>query len=152
MIWLGPPCSKNDEKTRWRCDKGHIFNKSYAKLKRSGRCPECNDVVNGVIVSRQQRQISEMVGGELNFPEGRLRIDVALVDSRIAIEYDCWYWHKGKLEKDWQRVKTLTRKGWKVLAIKSRANIPSQEELYKSIACLVNGSRYEEIILQDWGE
>ena len=38
--------------------------------------------------SRAQRHLCAVLGGELNYPLGSLMIDCALVDQRIAVEYD----------------------------------------------------------------
>jgi len=95
-----------------------------------------------------------MLGGRLNLPFGRYRIDIALEIGieRIAIEYDSYYWHKKKQAKDARRDRELMIAGWRVLRIKSDKLVPSLKEIGTAIALLLNGQTYTEIVLEDWGE
>jgi len=95
-----------------------------------------------------------MLNGELNKPEGRLNIDIALVTDgkRIAIEYDSWFWHAHKIEKDQRRAKALIYCGWKMLRVKSNYLIPPAEQLESAAEKLVRGQDYIEIVLDDWGK
>jgi very-short-patch-repair endonuclease len=95
-----------------------------------------------------------MLGGELNYPLGPYKIDVAVEADGIAIavEYDSWYWHAGQEDHDAQRDREVIAAGWRVLRVKSRASLPSQEQLDAAIACLLAGEDQVEIVLDDWGE
>ena len=70
--------------------QGHRWLATYNDLQRGRGCPVCIDMVNGVRVSKPQRQLNEMLGGELNLPCGGYLIDVAvcLNGVNIAVEYD----------------------------------------------------------------
>jgi len=151
--WLGPEVPNNQTKTWWQCKEGHKWQARYGNINFDRGCPECIDFVNGTIVSKNQRAIHDMLGGELNCPFGRYKVDVALEidEERIAIEYDSYYWHKKKQGKDAQRDRRFIDAGWRVLRIKSDKLLPEFEEMGMAIATLLNGHTYIEIVLEDWG-
>jgi very-short-patch-repair endonuclease len=111
-------------------------------------------MVYGAPVSQVQRDLCEMLDGELNHPFDRFNIDVALnVDGvAIAVEYDSWYWHGHRQEQDVQRVEALITAGWRVLRIKSNVLLPTRKQLDTEIARLVAGQKLTEIVLDDWGK
>ena len=57
-------------------------------------------------------------------------IDIALPHRKIAIEYDCWYWHQDE-EKDRIRQEQLEKLGWRFIRYRDR--VPSIEELRNNI-------------------
>lgn len=139
-------------KTPWRCPQKHEWEACYSSIQQGSGCPHCLDLINGVQVSKPQRQICKMVGGKLNYPCDSYNIDIALPKKRIAIEYDSWFWHGCKLEKDAERDTNLLTAGWKVLHIKSNKKIPSKCRLDEAIDKLMNGMKKVEIVLDDWEE
>lgn len=159
FIWLGPEVSSIHDRTWWQCHKGHEWEAVYASISHQGTgCPKCADFENGQIVSQPQRKLfailTQFGQAELNAPYGRLNIDIALIvnDIQIAVEYDCWYWHKDRLDKDAERDQLLIADGWRVLRVKSRTKLPTKNQLKTAVNQLVNGRTYVEIILSDWGE
>jgi hypothetical protein len=64
--WLGPEVSSSQLGTYWKCGKGHIWEAAYSTIKRGHGCGSCLDWVNGAAVSKPQRSLWEMIGGELN--------------------------------------------------------------------------------------
>jgi len=110
-------------------------------------------MVNDAYASPLQRQLCDMVDGELNYPEDNRRIDVALPQWRVAIEYDAWYWHGYKLEEDALRDQELLDAGWKILHVRSNARLPTRPELWAAISRLQLGKEQVlEIVLDDWGK
>lgn len=148
FTWLGPLPDNTHGLTEWQCPEGHIWKAAYSNIYNGTNCPHCQLRVNGQKVSRPQVAIHEMIGGELNYPLARYRIDVAFPDERIAVEYDGWFWHSEA--RDARRDRYLFRHGWKVLRIKSGLMVPSPEELGVALATLRDGERYAEIVLDDW--
>lgn len=147
------PARINHDKATWECPKGHRWEASYTQIKAAGSgCPCCLDMINGCAVSIPQRAICDLAGGELNVRVGRYVVDVALTPYRIAIEYDCWYWHGARQETDRAKVRFLMLHGWRVLSIKSKAFLPSNSEITEAVQRLLNGEKYVEIILPDWGK
>lgn len=152
MVWLGPEVDKTKYKTWWMCPNGHKWFAPYDMLRRGSSCPECQDMVNGRQVSKVQRALCDMVGGELNYKIGRCTADVVVFvgDAKIAIEYDCDYWHAKTLAHDRRRAQYMIRRGWKVISVKSSAKLPSLEQLHDAFRALVSGELYCEVVLDDW--
>ena len=117
-------------------------------------CPLCLDMVNGVQVSKCQRRICEMVGGELNAPAGRRRIDIAKIvgDVKIAIKYDSWFFHGGKQAEDLAKDQEFLAKGWRILRIRSNKLVPTKAQLDHAIQQLLVGDKWLDIELADWGK
>lgn len=92
------------------------------------------------------------MGGKLNYPCNSYKIDIALPDKKIAVEYDCWFWHGHKQDYDAQRDEILLAAGWKILHVKSNNQLPLQQEIEGAIAQLLKGEKMIEIILEDWGQ
>lgn len=151
--WLGSEPSNVDTPTTWRCSHGHEWEATYAHVRQGTGCPTCLGMVNDAYASPLQRQLCDMVDGELNYPEDNRRIDVALPQWRVAIEYDAWYWHGYKLEEDALRDQELLDAGWKILHVRSNARLPTRPELWAAISRLQLGKEQVlEIVLDDWGK
>lgn len=124
-----------------KCSCGRTTIVQYANLVSdvTKSCGNCFDYRNGKRVSKLQVRLQELVGGVLNFNyKNTYWIDVALArnGNKIAIEYDEWHWHRDRIEKDEERVKSLILNGWKVLTIRARNQIPSLTELTLAIEAL----------------
>jgi very-short-patch-repair endonuclease len=151
--WLGPEVPNIHTRTAWECAEGHQWEAVYNSIRRGTGCPVCLDLVHGTQVSQVQRDLCEMVAGELNRPFERYNIDVALERSGvpIAVEYDSWYWHAGREEDDAQRDERMIAAGWRVLRVRSNAQLPTRQQLDEAIDCLLEGESQLEIVLDDWG-
>lgn len=151
--WLGPPVAGVMEKTWWECPNGHKWQAKQLNIRHGTRCPECQDYLNGARLSGAQRMIHELVGGILNYRESRYSIDVALLLPlhKIAIEYDCYYWHGNRQAADRKKTDFLIGRGWKVLRIKTTEMLPSAQDVQDAIYALINGAQYQEVVLPDWG-
>lgn len=55
-------------------------------------------------------------------------LDIAIPNKKIALEYDCWYWHQDE-ERDKARDEILSKNGWKIFRFKDR--IPTKKEIKK---------------------
>ena len=153
--WTGTELPPNTgTNTRWICSKGHEFEARYNSIFNGRGCPYCANRINGIFYSSQQARVCDYVDGEMNIKVGDYFVDIVvkIAEQWVAIEYDGWYWHKDKLEQDEQRNKDLIEAGWRILRIKSNELIPDKSEIDAAIIQLLNGSRYEEIILEDWGK
>lgn len=148
FLWLGPTAPNSQAMTRWQCSNGHEWASDYNNIYNGSGCPHCDERVNGQPVSRPQLAIHEKLGGVLNHPVGRYRLDVALLDLMIAVEYDGWYWHDD--ERDAKRDRHLKTLGWRIIRVKSATLAPSLDQLRAAIAHIVTGEDYTEIVLDDW--
>lgn len=155
--WIGDTIPQtHTHKTQWKCiEEGHFWTTSYRSIVINGsNCPRCQNMVNGVQVSTQQEWLCDLVAGELNIYHEDYCLDITtFIDGvNIAIEYDGWYWHKEKVAEDAKRDQDLIAAGWRVLRVKSGELLPDKQDVLAVIKRLLNGSTYEEIILDDWGK
>ena len=60
--------------------------------------------------------------------------------NKIDIEYDGWYWHKNKQEKDRRRNYYLIRRGFKVVRFIAETAIPTKEDIQEAIDYIVKGN------------
>lgn len=148
--------SGKDNRAIWKCqcDCGRLKT-TLSKHLLTGKvcsCGDCQHRVNGKLVSVPQKELAKIIGGTLNYiADNGTRIDVALPKQKIAIEYDSWFWHSHRLDKDLKTTEALLKEGWRVLRIKSNAMIPQKGHML----CLMSSfdeTGYSEIILPDWGE
>lgn len=101
--------------------------------------------------SIQQQQIHSILGGEINYKISGIFVDIALINDKVIVEYDGWFWHKNSKNKDRKRDEFLKSLGWKILRIKGGRNIPSENELKIELELLKNSqNRYREIVMKDW--
>ena len=152
FTWLEDWPGSVQRKTHWRCQFGHEWAATYSHIEGGRGCPFCVDIINGHRVSQPQRELHAILGGELNCRVGRYAIDVALIVNgiNIAVEYDCWYWHKGTKRKENKRDKFLLKQGWRILHIRTNFEFPTREQLDNGIQQLMDGALIAEVKL-DWG-
>lgn len=92
---------------------------------------------------------------ELNYSEGRYDLDICLVinDIKIDIECDGYYWHyvikPDQPQKDRVRDEINKRKGYKILRIIYKENIPNEDEIIAGIERLLNTDRMYTKVLSD---
>lgn len=110
-------------------------------------------ILNGAPVSKKQLKIASLLGVEtkhINYPIGPYYGDICFPKDKIVIEYDGYYWHKGK--DDTERTKYILKEGWKIIRVKSNNMLPNSKVLRQKIERAKKGKTYQEIILKDWGE
>lgn len=114
--------------------------KVRAALYKNGTCP----------TSKQQTNIYNMLcdiyGVEnvaLNKPFGNVSLDCQLKigENIIDVEYDGWYWHKDRQERDNGRNWYLIRRGFKILRIRSNYDMPTKEQIINAIDYLIDNNR-----------
>lgn len=97
--------------------------------------------------SKKEKEICQMLediyGLESCFPNyayDRLNFDCLLIinNIKIDVEYDGWYWHKDKQEEDKRRNYFLTRRGFKVLRIRSSEEMPTKEQIIEAVNILLS--------------
>lgn len=150
--WLGyfPETTHSD--TLWGCSNNHKFKSTYNRIQQGCGCPHCKNFVNGKLVSKPQIKLNNLLYGILNYPEERYRIDIVIMrnSQKIAVEYDCQYWHRGKEEHDAKRDKFLISRGWKVLHVKSGILLPSRKQMKQTINKLLKDEKVVNLYLNDW--
>lgn len=152
--WVGKVLPKNIRtKTLWECEKGHRWEAVYNNIYNGNGCPFCKNFINGAPISKPQIRLNDLLCGSLNYPEGRYRVDVAIMrrSQKIAVEYDAQYWHQGREKQDAKRDNYLILKGWKILHIKTENLLPKSKKLKTAITRLLrtNNKTYN-LYLEDW--
>ena len=148
--WVGKFPKSTQHKTTWACSNGHKWKTTYGEIYKGRGCPSCINFVNGRRSSRQQDEVAEMLEAEVNYKVNNRYLDCALPSQKIAIEYDCWYWHGHKSQEDYKRAMELVDAGWNIIAIKANTQIPTAEQLEECIE-QSNKHPYIELVL-DWGQ
>lgn len=153
FFWVDTLPQHSHLKTRWQCQHGHVWEATYTNISnRKSNCPHCKEYVNGQPVSQRQRGIHRMIGGQLNYPVNRYRIDIAIQHdgSMIAVEYDSYHFHND--QRDAIRDRYLLSQGWRILRIKSGRLLPKKKDLLAALSAVKHGQTYHEIVLPDWGQ
>lgn len=154
ITWVGGILPKNTgDLTWWECEKGHRWRATYSSIQQGSGCPICKNIINGVMASKPQIKLNSLLYGSLNYQEGKRRIDVAIIrkSQKIAVEYDCQYWHKGKEKQEDRRDKFLILFGWKMLHVKSRRLLPTRKQLKAAINYLLEtNNKIYNLYLKDW--
>lgn len=151
--WVGKVLPKNViTKTLWECEKKHRWEAVYSSIQQGTGCPTCKDLINGLPVSEPQRKLNDLLCGSLNYPESRYRIDVVIMrnSQKIAVEYDCCYWHQGNEEHDAKRDNFLISCGWKIIHIKSRRLLPNRKQIKQAINKVLGKKNIANVVLDDW--
>lgn len=150
FLWIGSRPKRTDEKTKWRCEHGHKWDAAYQNIKSGTGCPTCAKYINGVRVSSIQLHLAALLGGEVNYRCGRFYIDIAFPETRVGVEYSCWYWHGNRIQKDEERLSQLLSCGWRIVTIKTGNIVPSVQEIQVAIDELDHSQTFI-IQTKDWG-
>lgn len=110
---------------------------------------------NGLPSSSVERKLVSMLQelfGKENCSEqyiaGMNLFDCLLVVDgvKIDVEYDGWYWHKNKVEKDKRRNYYWMRRGYKILRYQSNGELPTPEQIKKDVEYLLNTDHHHLIV------
>lgn len=133
LILLSKEYKNSHEKLKIQCDKGHIFNKSWSKLRVGQKCPFCNISKgeekimtyfkdNNVKYIYNEPYFKDLLS-DLGYP---LRPDFILPNERIWIEYDGEFhyedfYHDGSFERlqehDRRKNEYAKKHNWKLIRI-----------------------------------
>lgn len=92
---------------------------------------------------REMVKIIEEIYGEENcvhnYAVGNCSLDCYLEYKgfKFDIEYDGWYWHKNKQEKDKRRNYWLSKQGWRILRFRANDAIPTPQQIKDGIDYLI---------------
>lgn len=135
------------------CGRDKTTQANYLLRGTTKSCGNCKLMRNGKGTSRPALTINRV------FPTGihnyqalpKVNVDIALIEEKIAIEYNGWYYHKDTKEKDTYRMSELLSNGWKVLIIEGREAVPTVAELLDLVSRLKNTeTKYIIHTMNDW--
>ena len=76
-----------------------------------------------------------------NYPVGNLSLDCLVIigEHKIDFEYDGFYWHKNRAQKDAARNAVLMNEGYKIIRVKAnnRDTLPTEERILQAVDYLV---------------
>ncbi|WP_430459403.1 zinc-ribbon domain-containing protein [Rhodococcus opacus] len=123
----------------WQCSKGHQWytspNKRAHENQGCARCVAKNTSRREITVcSRIAAHFSTPYSGPTSVPGARGQVDLLIPDLRTIVEYDGWYWHKDRLERDIAKTNTLISLGYSVIRIRE---IYASKQLPKTPGSLI---------------
>ena len=112
------------KKVWWKCNKGHEWQAKIQDRNIGHGCPICNSERNTsfpeyAIVYYLKKYDSDVIH---SYREQGYELDIYIPSKKIAIEYDGYYWHKNKVEKDLAKNSKCEKDGIKLYRI--REGIP----------------------------
>ena len=125
-------------------------------LERGSGCPKCAHTGTSFVEQIILLSLEKMTGLEVqsrNRSVIGLELDIFIPEKNFAVEYGAWPWHKGKEEKDREKIKLCNEKQIRLIEIfDAYTGEPHQEEniwLYKeNISKAPNISIVNEIIIK----
>ena len=108
------------EKVWWQCDRftEHVWRASVSTLSKGHGCPHCSPQTS----EPEIRILSEMMYLFDNVTSrhkvDKHEVDIFLADAKVAIEYDGFYYHKGKVEYDRYKIKHLKARGIELIRVR----------------------------------
>ncbi len=117
--------TNSEKKVWWKCQKGHEWQATITNRNRGRGCPICN--------SERQTSFPEYVivyyikkyGLDVihSYKAKGYELDIYIPSRKIAIEYDGYFWHKNKTDKDLEKNQKCLQDGIKLYRI--REGLPS---------------------------
>lgn len=116
----------------WECDKGHEWSQRVSVRQRGLDCPECysrtsksesllREALRPMFKNINESHIQKLDIDGIAYKK-QLDIFGELKDGRkIIVEYDGWYWHKDKIEKDTSESQAMLNNGYIVFRVRERS-------------------------------
>ena len=112
-------CGSN-KKAWWRCKKGHEWQAVIANRNKGVGCPICFSERNTSFPEYALLFYLQKYGLDAihSYKEQGYELDIYIPSKKVAIEYDGYYWHKSKLDKDLKKNLQCERDGIKLYRIR----------------------------------
>lgn len=114
--------SGSSRKINWKCSKGHKWNTTiYSRTIQGTGCRKCK-----MPYSREELRIySELklifIDSKIRYKKFGEEIDIFIPSIKLAIEFDGYYWHLNREQRDIDKTKTLLKN--KINVIRVRENL-----------------------------
>lgn len=119
----------------WKCKFGHSWSTSvYHRTKSKSDCPSCKlpSSLPEIRIYSELDKIFSNVRHRFYYNKN-FEIDIFLADQKVAIEYDGWYFHKNRYEKDIDKNKKIKDFGLKLIRIREEGlQAIDEHDLYVS--------------------
>ena len=104
----------------WKCPKGHEWQAQIANRNNGNGCPICNSerqtsFPEYAIVFYLKKYGLDVIH---SYKENGYELDIYIPSLKIAIEYDGYYWHNGKIKEDLEKNQKCKKDGIKLYRIR----------------------------------
>lgn len=112
--------ANSNKKVWWKCQKGHEWQATIANRNKGRGCPVCNSERNtsfpeyAIVYYLKKHGLETMH----SYKEHGYELDIYIPSKKIAIEYDGYFWHKNKTEKDLEKNLRCEKDGIKLYRIR----------------------------------
>ena len=103
----------------WLCPKGHSYKTSVnTRTNQGSGCPNCTKQTSEpeIRILSELKMVFDLVEGRHKVD--KVEVDVFLPEFNLGIEYDGWFWHKDKKDKDLQKGDFLLSKGVHLIRVR----------------------------------
>lgn len=117
------------KKVWWQCkrDPKHEWRTEVAARTSSGReCPGCLPNPKSKIEIEIAAELKlffhdiDIFDDQIFINGKKIMPDIKINSIKLIVEYDGWYWHKNRQEKDKEKTKILSNHGWKVIRLREK--------------------------------
>ena len=110
----------SNRKVWWICNKGHTWQATVDHRNRGVGCPICNSERHTsfpeyILIFYLKKYGLEVIH---SYNGNGYELDVYIPEKKVAIEYDGYYWHKNKTNKDLEKNRRCTLDGIKLYRIR----------------------------------
>ena len=112
--------ANSGKKVWWKCKKGHEWQAVIGDRNSGKGCPICDSEHHTSFPEYALAYYLNKHGLEVihSYKEKGYELDIFIPSSKIAIEYDGYYWHKSKAKKDLEKNKKCKKDGIKLYRIR----------------------------------
>lgn len=112
--------ANSGKKVWWKCKKGHEWQAVIGDRNNGKGCPICDSERHTSFPEYALAYYLNKHGLEVihSYKEKGYELDIFIPSSKIAIEYDGYYWHKSKMKKDLEKNKKCKNDGIKLYRIR----------------------------------
>ena len=138
--------ANSGKKVWWRCSKGHEWQATIANRNRGHGCPVCT--------SEQRTSFPEYaiiyylkkcgLFPIHSYKEQGYELDVYISDYKIAIEYDGYYWHINKRDKDLEKNRKCEKDG--ITLYRIREGLPSLNDSSIDYIIQINKKDFSQVL------
>ena len=153
------------KKVWWKCSKGHEWQASVANRNKGRGCPICTSERHTSFPEYALLYYLKKYGLETihSYKAKGYELDIYIPSKKIAIEYDGYFWHKNKENKDLQKNKKCLKDGIQLYRIREdlsalndssidytvRNNKIDLERLLKKVLTQITGNDLEINLKKD---
>lgn len=117
---------KSGKKFWWVCGEGHEWRATAAHRSNGTSCPKCRAKISAPERALYEALVSCIPDLRLDitlpspgWSRGAARCDMASSALRLVIEYDGWFYHRDRLDRDGRKTDALIKAGWAVVRVRA---------------------------------